>query len=240
MTRPGGTSIGHFASAPLLSYVIQKFDLKTGFILEGALTSCCLLVALLLKAPNRSSEDSKVDNNDKDADGSQSKRSSLWKNQEFLHFSIGYALNCFSFLVPDLFIVSMLVESEEPVTLINASFAITILGICNLFGHLLCGIVDHIPQHIMKVNAISSILSGLVVAAMVHSNVLYLSYGLCGLYGFVSSPVIALGPPTIKELVGTDSYNSALSINLFTYGVMNLSGWSNNHISNLSTLEIGL
>ena len=88
----------------------------------------------------------------------------------------------------------------------------------------------------MKVNAISSILSGLVVAAMVHSNGLYLSYALCGLYGFVSSPVIALGPPTIKELVGTYSYNSALSINLFTSGVMNLSGWSNNYSGKLVLL----
>ena len=71
---------------------------------------------------------------------------------------------------------------------------------------------------------LSSLASGVVLAILPNCSNLYFLYTLCGLFGFLSSPMVTLGPVSIKEMVGVEEYNPALSLNMFTYGVMILCG----------------
>ena len=219
-----GSSFGQFAYAPFSSYILHTFGLKEGFLAQAALTILSIFLGITFRTP--------ISNNSVESHEEKSTNpinifydSGLWKSREFILFNIGYAFNSLSCLIPDMYIVSLLLDSEEiQVTPMDASFAVTVLASGYIVGHLLCAVLDKYPHHCIKVIGLSSLASGVVLAILPNCSNLYFLYTLCGLFGFLSSPMVTLGPVSIKEMVGVEEYNPALSLNMFTYGVMILCG----------------
>ena len=85
---------------------------------------------------------------------------------------------------------------------------------------LMCGVLDKFPNHVVNINALACLLSGLILAAMPHSKGLYLLYAARAAYGLFTASILALPPSIIVQIVGNEPFNSALSLDIFAYGLM--------------------
>lgn len=229
-----GSSIGYFLSAPILTYILDNHGLQATFLAQGGITSSCFVLGLLLKTPKRESdENTKPDSEDK-INGSFFKKISLFLqtmidkqvvcNRGFVMYSIARVFNYLALMVPLLYIPSLALESQGNFTPVQASFAITILGISNLCGRLLCGLSDKFPSQVIKINVFTSIGSGITLALIPHCITIPSMYAASAAYGLLSASMVALSPSTLVLLVGTESIGSALGLNMFIYGVMSLIG----------------
>ena len=70
----------------------------------------------------------------------------------------------------------------------------------------------------------TSLLSGVLLAAMPHCTSIYILYIVCGFYGLLTATMVALSPTIMALLIGKEKLSSALGINMFVYGVMSLAG----------------
>ena len=134
----------------------------------------------------------------------------------------GRIFNYLPLIVPLIYIPSMMLEFNR--TTEEGSLAITIIGICNLFGRLTCGILDKFPNALIRVNAWASLSSGVLLATMPHCEDPYLMYVVCGLYGWFTAPCFALSPSIMARLVGSEKLDFCLGANIFIFGSMSLAG----------------
>ena len=146
-----GASIGYFISAPVLTYIVENYGIKAGFLAEGFVTLLCVLMGLTLKTPKGYTE-SEVDGTS-DSEGkkgvikqfvSNMLDKEVLSNKGFLMFALGCVFNFFPLIVPHMYIPSVMIEFDA--TASEASVAIMVIGILNLFGRLGCGILDKYPR----------------------------------------------------------------------------------------------
>lgn len=226
-----GSSIGYFVFAPILSYVLNNYGLKAAFLAEAGVTVWCFLLGMVLKNP-KSDQLSILEEKKRQKPLTEKMKTfvatmidkRVVSNAGFVLFAIGVMFNYFALIVPLLYIPSLALELVENVNLVQTSFALTILGVCNLCGRLICGVVDKFPSHAITIFALASLVSGLVLGAIPHCNNLPALYTASGAYGLVTAPMIALAPSIMVQLVGNESFSSALCLNMFIYGMMSLSG----------------
>ena len=117
-------------------------------------------------------------------------------------------------------------DTEMDVTETGVGYAITFLGLSNLCGRLLCGIMDKFPSLIMRINQVGTLGCLIVLSLLPHcKNYKWLYASSCA-YGLFSAPMIAHWPSTLVILVGSESdqLNSAIALALHCYGLMTLAG----------------
>ena len=148
-----GSSVGYFVSAPILTYILEEHGLQTGFIVEGSVTALCILLGFLLKTYEGNEElvTSKASLGDrlKVSMYDMMERDVLF-DKGFLLYSVGRVFNYLPLIVPLIYMPSMLSESGNGISQMEAGLSITIIGICNLCGRLMCGLLDKCPNFVIK------------------------------------------------------------------------------------------
>ena len=225
-----GCSVGYFVSAPVLTYVVENYGLQAGFLLEGFVTFLCILLGFLLKTPINTENKFKKETSQENGTFLRRLQKFIFNfmdrdillNRGFVMYIIGRIFSCFSLLVPILFVPSLMLDLGK--SHVEASLAITILGIANLVGRLSCGILDKFPAWPIKVNALVCLGSAGLLTVMPHCKNVYLMYIACGAYGFITAAMVALAPSMIVLLIGPEKVGPGLGIDMFIYGLMSLAG----------------
>ena len=134
--------------------------------------------------------------------------------------------------IPPLLVPSLLVQIGYSTN--KAGYAMSILGITNVFGRLSGGLVDYITDHAIKICIFASLLSGVSVALMPVAilgdgdgeELLYF-YICCALHGFFTGPLNSLYASCASLLMGTaeyQSYSGTIGMELLVYGLMTIIG----------------
>ena len=116
----------------------------------------------------------------------------ILNNTGFILYCFGQFLSSFSVLVPLTYVPSLILGFGK--NSMEASLAITIMGIGNLLGRLSCGVLDKFPAITMKVNSLACLGSAIFLAVMPHCKILYLMYTVCFGFGITSGIIMSITP----------------------------------------------
>ena len=75
---------------------------------------------------------------------------SLLRNAGFLVLVMGRVFTYFALIVPNMYVPSLMIDTIEGVSSVQAGLAITVMGVANLIGRLLAGVVDLCQNHANK------------------------------------------------------------------------------------------
>ena len=216
-----GSSIGYLAFAPILSWVLENYGLKMAFLLEAGLTvTAAIAGGLIISQPFAHNQNT---DNQMTKQKVVSDMKKVLTNRRFLTHITGYAFAHLVLSNPVLFLPSML--TEQGLTLQEASLAITIIGISNTVGRLLCGLQDLCPQHTIKTLAMAALGSGLCMAFMVPFRGMSLTNTVCGFYGLLSGPIMSLIHAAKLQLLDKEQLSTAIGISETITGITFLAGW---------------
>ena len=217
-----GSSIGYLAMAPLLSWMLENYGLKEAFLLESGLALTAAITGFLIIDPPHAKE-SKEDASRKDTwQDMKNDLRETFTNKRFVIYLAAYALAGLVITIPVILLPTML--TDLGITLYQASLGITIIGVSNMFGRLLCGLLDFCPQHTIKTLGLSAMTSGLSMAFMAPYRSMLVTYIVCGCYGLLTGPIMALGPPAMVRLVKKENLSTAMGLSETTYGIVLLAG----------------
>ena len=223
-----GCSVGYFVSAPILTSVVESYGLQAAFMTEGFVTFLCILLGFFLKTPIEETSRSDTPPENTSIFGRLHEllinmiNKEILSDKGFIMYVLGRIFSCFSLLVPLIYVPSLMLEFGK--SNVEASLAITILGIFNLVGRLACGVLDKFPAWAIKVNSVACLGSAILLVVMPHCENIYFMYSVCGGYGLMTATMVSLSPSMIVLLIGADRVGPGLGINMFIYGLMSLAG----------------
>lgn len=147
----------------------------------------------------------------------------LFKSYTFILLSISSIATMLALFVPYVFIVQMAVRMDVPEQ--SASFLISMIGLCNVFGRILVGLIADRPwANALCINNIALIIAG--VATMMAP--LCQSFGHLVLYacvfGLSIAAFAALRSIVVVELLGLDRLTNAYGLLLLFQGVAQIVG----------------
>jgi len=189
---------------------------------------CCLL-----RSPKYgSSEDSETEpqESDEESPGKKSFISIVAAKPELQLYLLSKVFIYLAVTIPPLLVPSLLVQRGYSTD--KAGYAMSILGITNVFGRLSGGLVDYITDHAIKICIFASLLSGVSVALMPvailgDGEELPYFYICCALHGFFTGPLNSLYASCASLLMGTaeyQSYSGTIGMELLVYGLMTIIG----------------
>ena len=218
-----GSSMGYLALAPLLSWTLENYGLKEAFLLESGLTFTAAATGLLIRDSPQTEESRNDGASSKDAlqEIKKDLKDAL-TNKRFVTYLAAYTLSGLVITIPVMFLPSML--TDLGIKLYQASLGITIIGVFNMLGRLLCGLLDLCPQYTIKTLGMSALGSGLSMTFMVPYRNMLMTYIVCCFYGLLTGPIMALGPPAMVRLVKKENLSTAMGLAETSYGMVLLTG----------------
>ena len=214
-----GNSIGKLMFAPMLSLVLENYGLKMALLMEAVLSMTASIMGLLIVSPPFDNYQT-IDDKTTQKAGSNMKK--VLTNGRFIINLTGFAFANLVLSIPVLFIPSLL--TEQGLTLQEASFAISIMGITNTVGRLLCGLVDLYPQHTIKTLGFASLGSGMTMVFMVPFKSITMSYTVCAFHGLLSGPIMSLSHAVKLRLLDREQLLTACGISETITGITILAG----------------
>ena len=148
---------------------------------------------------------------------------SALRNTGFLAYALGRVFIFFASSVPRMYVPSLVMDSIEGVSPIQAGLSITVMGVANLIGRLLAGVVDLCPNQANKINALAGLVACITMAFMPHCHNLFWIYSAVAAYGLLTGVMRTLSPSIMALIMGPD-ISSALGINMLIFGLMSLAG----------------
>ena len=136
---------------------------------------------------------------------------------------MGKVFTFFAFIVPHIYVPSLMIDSIEGVSAVQAGLSITVMGVANLIGRLLAGLVDLCPNHANKISTLAGLMACITMAFMPHCHNLFWIYSYVAAYGLLTGVMRTLSPSIMALIVGPD-ISSAMGIHMLIYGLMSLAG----------------
>ncbi|CAG9767224.1 unnamed protein product [Ceutorhynchus assimilis] len=147
---------------------------------------------------------------------------SLFNELHFFLLSISTVVMCIWFVVPYFYLPVHMTSCGY--TENQASFALSLIGLTNIIGMIIFGIIGD-KLDVIKMYSISLVCCGFTCTAMMFFTYQYpMLLVSCGLFGLSFASVNALTPPILADLVPLDNFTMAYGLSLLCQGIGNLAG----------------
>ena len=144
------------------------------------------------------------------------------KDPTFLMFFLFKFFFYVAYLMPYLYIPVVMLTSGHDISSVEASLAITALGIANGIARLLSGVVTNFPQHTLTISGWCSFMAGVSIALFPHCTTAWHFYIASASFGFFMGPPTALTSVAVVRLVGMDLLSTAYGLTESCYGLLSL------------------
>ncbi|XP_077866034.1 monocarboxylate transporter 12-like [Saccoglossus kowalevskii] len=256
-----GLSVGIMVFPPLFQTLITYYGWKSAMMIISALNMNIVVSGTLMRPPSdamnpSSVAEKKIENPEMEVDSllvenTKQNNPHNWRwftettglhlfcdNPTFVVMCISIFMSGFGYLVAMALYIAKAVSVGIP--RINASFLMTIMGVCSIVGRSSHGwLIDlgHLPP--MAVFAANLILGGLSLIFVQASSSYILYAVMVGVFGFATGIFMALGAVCLKANVQLKYFSSAMGWYLFHLGLGSLigppvAGWMYDKTSNFN------
>ena len=147
-------------------------------------------------------------------------------NKAFVVYQIARFLHYLGVAVPAFHFVPMLKAEWNSLSSDQAALAFSIFGYSNIDGRLATCFLDRFSEQATLISACGSFICALsitTISLLIGENVAYI-YLACAVLGLSAGPTTTLGALCLVNIVGSDSFATALGIHMAIYGAATVTG----------------
>lgn len=147
----------------------------------------------------------------------------LFKSYTFILLSISSVATMLALFVPYVFIVSMAASLDVPSD--SASYLISMIGLCNVFGRIVVGLIADRPwANALCINNLALIIAGVATMMAPLGQTFFHLVVYCCVFGLTIAAFTALRSIVVVELLGLDRLTNAYGLLLLFQGVAHIIG----------------
>jgi len=230
-----GSGAGTFVLAPLASFLLTQLEWQGAIRVFAGLCLCCCLCGLTMKPLPKRPEPKDID---LDAEGNEEKESKsnclktvivtacspkLMTNVPFLLLTFSNLFATQGLYIPYMFIPSL--AASRGVSQVDASFLISIVGICNTIGRIISGFLTDLPGvNALVVTTIALGVGGIAPLAMPFCYSYWSFVIVSVMFGTFLSAWCAVTSPAIVDICGLELLTSGFGTLTFVRGFAALIG----------------
>eukprot|EP00090_Calanus_glacialis_P041215 TRINITY_DN7249_c0_g1_i1.p1 TRINITY_DN7249_c0_g1~~TRINITY_DN7249_c0_g1_i1.p1 ORF type:complete len:452 (-),score=90.60 TRINITY_DN7249_c0_g1_i1:690-2045(-) len=230
-----GSGAGTFVLAPLASFLLIHLGINGAIRVFAGLCFACILCGLTMKPLPKKPEPKEID---LDTEGNEEKEANtnclktvlvtacspkLMTNVPFLLLTFSNLFATQGLYIPYMFIPAL--AESKGISKVDASFLISIVGICNTLGRIVSGFVTDLPcVNALVVTTIALGVGGIAPLALPFCDAYWTFVIVCMMFGTFLSAWCAVTSPAIVDVAGIDLLTSGFGTLTFVRGFAALIG----------------